>query len=276
VTDDDKGRLPRTFDPAPIRESERIQEYISKTPWFSWDIPLQDERKTGQIVAPTKPMYWKRIAITGTMHSGKTTLANILVRHGYNRQTFAGPVKDMAAAVLNTLWVEKAKLLGSANPWSDLTTADLEQNKGKYRPLYQFIGAYGREVFGEDVWVRSYQNRYQDRTQESVVCDDMRYLNEAAALDGRGYLLVRMYRPEKDRIRSIKEDFEWKHGRKMKKAELKAILTHESETEVPLIACDHEVVNDGTIANLENAAIQIMGGTINMAYTKSQKERGDG
>jgi hypothetical protein len=83
-------------------------------------------------------------------------------------------------------------------------------------------------------------------------------------------------RPEKDRIRSIKEDFKRKHGRKIKKAELKAILTHESEREVPLIECDHEVVNDGTIADLRGVATQLMGGTLGMAYTQSQEKRGWG
>jgi hypothetical protein len=280
VTDEYKGNLPRTFNPNPLRESDRLDWLVANTPV----ITIQDERVTGKDAMsgrwedfPKQKLPVNRIAITGTMHSGKTTLANILVgRHEFNKQTFAGPVKDMAASVLNTLWVEKAKLLGHPSPWSDLTVEDLEKDKSLFRPLYQFIGAYGRQTFGEDFWVRSYRHRYEDREQEKVVCDDMRYLNEAEALRNRGYTLVRIIRPNKDRIASIKSDFKHRTGRKMKKSELKAILSHESEEEVPRIEVDHEIINDGSRDMMEAAIVSIMGGSVHMTYTGSQKKRGWG
>jgi hypothetical protein len=103
------------------------------------------------------------------------------------------------------------------------TFADVEQNKGNpaVRKLLQLVGTeLGRELIGyENVWVdRLIRAAYG---KDNVVIDDCRFPNEAAALREHGFTLVRVTRPDIDRMLMMKDKYP---------DNFKEILTHASET----------------------------------------------
>jgi len=87
----------------------------------------------------------------------------------------------------------------------------------------QSIGTeWGRKLIGEDIWIRAWKNTLPTG---AVVCDDLRFPNEAEAVKSMGGKIIRITRPG------------FEHN-----------ATHESEKhELP---CDLELRNDGTLETL--------------------------
>ena len=149
------------------------------------------------------------IAISGKQGSGKSTLAAALgATMGCQHMKFAFPLYLMHDAVCNV-----AKEFG------------LEPAK-KEGKLLQFIGTeWGRETFGQDVWVNCLKHRLEKSTANLIIIDDMRFPNELAMLKEIGATTVRLECSEE--LRSTRTDG-WRGGEG---------LLHSSET-----ALDH--VND--------------------------------
>jgi hypothetical protein len=220
-----------------------LEEYIAKTPFY--DPGMMGSNKY-------------RIAVCGLMHAGKSTIAEALVNAGYQRQNFAGPVKEFATTSVNNIFYDKARVLGS-EPWKEKTVEDLNNEKERYRVLFQWIGNYGREEFGEDFWVDLFAATYEDKNTTRSVVDDLRYVNEGNFLRNRGYTIVRVERPEWIRIESIQTAYEKNHGRRLKKRELKALGKHGSESEVRDIKVDFTIQNNGTVQQLMESLRMMLG-----------------
>jgi len=106
----------------------------------------------------------KRIALSGKMCSGKSTIAHYLVkRHGFTHLTFAHRVK--------------------------LIAQDLFDSKTKDRQLLQQIGMRMREIDAQ-VWVRYVLKEIPG--DANCVISDVRFENEAKSLRGMGFVLVRL------------------------------------------------------------------------------------
>jgi hypothetical protein len=102
------------------------------------------------------------------------------------------------------------------------TFSDVEQKKGHpaVRKLLQLVGTeLGRDLIGyEDVWVDQLLSAAQN--VENVVVDDCRFVNEAEALRENGFVLVRVTRPEEDRLAMMQTRYP---------ANFDEILNHPSE-----------------------------------------------
>lgn len=158
-----------------------------------------------------------KIAFIGKMFSGKTTAADYLVnQHAFTKLAFADPVKSISADILNLV----ASRLGQPMTW---TYEEIQRRKGEaqVRKLLQLVGTeLGRELIGyEDVWVDLLVHDVRGR--DNIVIDDCRFPNEAQALKDSGFLIVRMNRPEEDRIALMKEKYPTTYEN---------ILHHPSET----------------------------------------------
>jgi len=117
------------------------------------------------------------IALSGKMYSGKSTVADFLIRnHKFHRLSFAGALKEdimemgfSAQDVLNK------------PPW-----------------MRELLQAYGKARRAADpgYWVKRLRVKLDDPefTADRVVIDDMRFPNEAQFLAGRGAYLVRLQR----------------------------------------------------------------------------------
>lgn len=129
------------------------------------------------------------IAFTGLAGSGKSTAAAHLVRHyGFHRVRFAGPLKNMMAALGCTereidgdRKEQPCALLGGKTPRYAMQTLGTE---------------WGRDLITQDLWIRAWQKAVDELSPGTpVVVDDCRFPNEAEAVRAAGGVIVRIERP---------------------------------------------------------------------------------
>lgn len=128
------------------------------------------------------------VGIIGVAGSGKTLVARHLIeRYGFVRRRFAGPLKRMLRAGLG---LTDAQLDG------DEKAVPLPQFGGATpRALMQTLGTeWGRRTIDPGLWVTCWQRDVRE-AGGLVVCDDVRFPNEAAAVRSFGGTLWRVYRP---------------------------------------------------------------------------------
>lgn len=125
------------------------------------------------------------IGLSGLAGSGKSFAANHLIKnHGFTLVKFASPLKNMLRAIGMTE--------------SEIEGEDKERPAewlcGKSpRHAMQTLGTeWGRDCIGENFWVDLWKRRVQEF--DRVVCDDVRFANEAAALRDMGGFVLRIDR----------------------------------------------------------------------------------
>lgn len=156
------------------------------------------------------------IGLSGYARSGKDTLAAKLVeRYRYRRVSFADKVKELALL----LYPDVAAAVGDRG-WEEA------KQQPEVRQRLQAIGEGVRNVLGEDVWVSAALQPLDALT----VVSDVRYPNEAAAIQARGGLVVRVERPG-----------------------IGPVNGHVSESAMDNWPFDTYVKNDGTIDDLDHA-----------------------
>jgi adenylate kinase family enzyme len=106
-----------------------------------------------------------KIAICGKMASGKTTMAEELSLYGFRCLSLAGEVKRVGRELFGMKVGEKN------------------------RPLLQQIGMKMREI-RESVWLEVLIQEAEK--YDLVVCDDVRFINEAKTLKENGWLLIKL------------------------------------------------------------------------------------
>ena len=147
-----------------------------------------------------------KIAITGKMCSGKSTLAALLLETDsrFKIYSFGQKIKDVAS--------------------------DIFSMTGKDRTLLTSIGTKMREI-NPDVWINYILNQTKDQTH--CIVDDLRYQNEYEALSRNGFHIIQLdVNPDIQEIRikqmypnnyqdhlnnrdhlSEKNEFEWIEGK---------------------------------------------------------------
>ena len=146
-----------------------------------------------------------KIAISGKMGSGKTTLYEALAKfHNRNHYMRYGTEEDV---------VHRFSL---ADPVKEIAINyfGMPVNK-KDRKLLQQIGQKFRSI-EENVWVRlmiekvEYQELEQElwttqsRLWEAGICDDVRFPNEVEALKESGWIMIRLNVSEEEQKRRLK------------------------------------------------------------------------
>jgi hypothetical protein len=175
-----------------------------------------------------------RIAFVARRKSGKSTAADLLIERGYTRLSLADPVKDAAVDMLNHFWY--LHLHGKR----DIFTRDeINANKAAFRPLLEWVGTtFGRDYLGTpDRWIRLFEKRLNE-IDGPVVCDDMRLPNEANELRDMGFTIVKIVRPELDRLEAL-----------LQAGEPSGLMP--SEMNLDDIQPDHIIYNDGSLAYLQ-------------------------
>lgn len=128
------------------------------------------------------------IGLCGPAKSGKSLAANYLSTcRGFTRIRFAGPLKAMLAALgLTTDEIEgrlkerPCALLGGRTPRHAMITLGTE---------------WGRQMIHPDLWINAWNERLSRLPPgKSVVVEDCRFGNEAAAIRAYGGVLIRLHR----------------------------------------------------------------------------------
>ena len=175
------------------------------------------------------------IGLSGYARSGKDTIADYLVEnHGFVKLSFATPmreslyrlnpeIRDMSGLVYT--FKQAVNLFG----WEDMKTYF-----PAYRGLMQRMGTeVGREMFGEDFWVQ--QALKQVTPGANVVFSDVRYQNEANAVQATGGEVWRVERPG-----------------------VKAANDHTSEHDLDNYKFDHRIMNYGPVEDLYKTVTTIL------------------
>lgn len=132
------------------------------------------------------PNWPKVVAFTGLAGSGKSTAADYLVAHGYQRVKFAGPLKAML----------RAMGLGDAHIEGELKEVPTSLLAGRTpRWAMQTLGSdWGRDLIGPTLWTGLWHATVSDVLDHGgrVVCDDCRFANEVETVRGVGGRVVRL------------------------------------------------------------------------------------
>lgn len=178
-------------------------------------------------------MHRSKIGLIGYAGSGKDTVADHLVRHGFARVAFASPVRDVLLSINPLVTRDGLRLrdVVEAHGWD---TA--KRQFPEVRELLQGLGAGVRDSLGESVWVEHALRRL-DALPGPVVVTDVRYRNEALALRSRNFLLAWVQRPG-----------------------VGPANAHPSETDIPTELADVVLTNDGSIPELHAAVDALLRG----------------
>lgn len=118
--------------------------------------------------------------------SGKTSVATFLERHGYIRISFADPLKEMTSVLLRALGFTEAEAHHAVYHAKHTRVPAIGVD---VRHMLQTLGTeYGRQCLHPDVWITAWSTRVSAALAAGhhVVCDDMRFPNELAAVRALG------------------------------------------------------------------------------------------
>lgn len=171
------------------------------------------------------------VGLTGFIGSGKDTAAEYLIQnYGFKPVKFADGLKDMMRAI-------------------GITTEELEDRKLKEQPhpllcgrtpryAMQKLGTeWGRDLIADNIWTNLWATRCADK--RLVVTADMRFFNEAAAIEANKGIMIRIRRPATDPAPET-----WP-------------TLHASEKDIPHLPVHYEVDNTGTIKQLGEAVYKL-------------------
>lgn len=160
--------------------------------------------------------------------SGKTTIANYLLTSGWRSVSFAAPIKRMVIQLLTELGLSDDDARRLVNTDKEEIIPALRTTA---RHMMQTLGTeYGRDCIHPEVWLQCWEHvarRHLDNGFH-VVCDDIRFPNEAALVRRLGGEIWCVTRPATERG-----------------------TTHSSEgslDDYPFF--DRRILNDGSLLNL--------------------------
>ena len=132
----------------------------------------------------------KIIALTGPKGVGTSTLANLIMSnqvlpHPVGIMSFAGGLKAMLATILPP---EAFTPEGKENPEYGLCGK-------KPRELMQTLGTeWGRDKVSENIWVDVMEKKILKSGLQSVIIDDLRFVNEWAMVKKLGGVVIALER----------------------------------------------------------------------------------
>lgn len=181
---------------------------------------------------------YPHVAFIGPIGVGKTTAASYLEgEHGYARLSFARPVKEVAANMMNVFvrFAHDRQVLGMRSEpvrWDADLIDSMKSNPG-VRRLLQVVGTeIGRDMYGENLWLDLFLRDYW-KTPGPIVVDDARFPNEVKLLKAQGFIIVKMnYAPSREP--SVIRDNQSRHA---SEASLGSVYPHEviAEDDLPSV-----------------------------------------
>lgn len=189
------------------------------------------------------------IGITGKAGAGKDTIAKLITGMVSWSDIYhlADPVKAMALAIdpIVDVGIEpdgKTICIARLSHIIEHYGPEVAKSMPEVRRLYQRVGTEaGRGIFGEECWIDLMMERYYEREPfTTLVVPDVRFKNEAFAVQNVSGKIIRVVRPDA--------------------TVLGANATHASETEQDGIDPDVTICNDGDIKQLRGRVRDVLEG----------------
>lgn len=140
------------------------------------------------------------IGITGAAGAGKDTLGSYLgTRYGYVRRALADPIKELLNERFG--WTMDD---WQGREWKEMPAAQCGYHASEWyesqlhspRTWAQWLGTEaGRDIHGNDCWVKILFTRWRDAGKPLTAVTDVRFDNEAHAIRRAGGLVVHVIRP---------------------------------------------------------------------------------
>jgi len=197
------------------------------------------------------------VGLVGFIGSGKGTVGDILVEKGYQKDSFARPLKDACSVIFG--WDRKL-LEGDtkeSREWRehpDEFWSDAFGHPFTPRTALQILGTEGcRNNIHKDIWVHSLLKR---ASTKNTVVSDVRFRNEIKMIHDHGGKIVRVKRgPEPEWFddairynRGPRKNFGWANA----KYKLQDLNIHSSEIDWVGCPIDYTIENNGTLEDLGN------------------------
>lgn len=151
----------------------------------------------------------KLIGLTGTMGSGKTTVAEMIL----------DKYDLVDKACVNIAFADGVKII--ACQLSGMYRQELDSYKTKIIPhlgitareLYQQVGDFGKSI-NPNIWVGSTIARVDQHINDGdvVVVSDVRYDNEAQAIKDRGGIIIEIRRPNELKVEGVSKNHSSEQG----------------------------------------------------------------
>ena len=126
------------------------------------------------------------IGLTGRARSGKDTVADYLVeKHGFEKASFAGPLKQVARAVNPILGMDvrhPGHLIRMNEALEYLTEDQVKELYPEYRRFLQTLGTDGIRAIDPEFWVNAAVDQVRRTRKDRVVFTDTRFMNECQAI----------------------------------------------------------------------------------------------
>jgi hypothetical protein len=140
------------------------------------------------------------IGLVGFKQSGKSTAAKYLEeKYGYVRHNFKDALIKEIKQNFPDFLIEIACIFYEL-PKEQITKADIDNLFNVKPPLMRALMInYGTEVRRRedaDYWVKQWRTSYMDKIPSSIVCDDVRFKNEAWTIWAGGGKIVRIIRTD--------------------------------------------------------------------------------
>jgi hypothetical protein len=167
-----------------------------------------------------------KIALSSlSMRMGKSTVSDYLIeKYNFKSLVLAKTLKDMGLVLLRALEISEERIMYYTTVAKEEIIPELGVS---WRWICQSIGTeWGRMLIHPDIWLKTTAIQIKD-TSVNYVCDDVRFLNEASFYKDKGFVLIKIVKPDVPIVR-----------------------THSSEGELDNYVFDYTIVNDGTIEEL--------------------------
>ena len=192
-----------------------------------------------------------KIALTGKMRSGKSTVAEILwLDYDLTRRSFGGALKYYADKMFegSEAYPIEVEEYGEPCPFDGKRKTRVK----KPRKLYQDFGQAMRQL-DEDIWIRHVEQAIEsDRIfpdYKGVVIDDLRQPNEYEWAKANGFTIIRV---------NAREDRRLKRAEQAGDSFSADDLAHDTEQHVDGFSVDYTIVNDGGLSDLKRQVDEIM------------------
>lgn len=160
--------------------------------------------------------------------SGKSSLAQYLAVYDFKVVSFAHPLKVMVRLLLSNLGYPPELV----NRFLHEAKEEPVPNLGvSTRHLCQTLGTeWGRDCVHPELWNRCWRVAVERHTRNghNVVCDDVRFPNEAEFIQATGGQLWRLTRPDAPTPEAV----------------------HRSDGALDSFTFDHDLINDGSLLDL--------------------------
>lgn len=195
------------------------------------------------------------IGVCGYRKTGKSTVADILRNQGFVRRRFAEPLKDM----LRVVGLTDAHLDGDLKE----LPSDLLCSKSPRHAMQTLGTEWARDCIHPEFWVKLW---YRDVIKMhagsgpiKILVDDVRFPNEVLAIREAGGVIWRVTRPGygADDTSSCTRRFpHWLHD----PFGMQCRRVHISESYIADIRPDIELMNDGSIVQLQALIARYLAG----------------